>query len=306
MVLVLAVVIAVTIEPLVRQLERRGIPRWVTAFVSVLTIAMTVAGAVYMMWTSVAEQAELILQNLRNFREQVRQAVPVLDRLLPTAEQRGDAVAQHAIVLARSTMRAIAMFVVALVLTVYLLIEWKPTVEWLIAFVPPKHREKVRRTLSEARVTVYQYVIGNLITSLITAVVTFAVLTALRVPAALLLAVIAGLFDLLPVIGFMLSLALSALLASTVSMTTLMTVVGFYILFNAVETYFINPRVYGHQLHLSKLAVLIAVAVGGQLGGVIGALLALPMFAIYPTIERIWLKDALAADTVELHERVSA
>ena len=305
MVMVLAMMLAVTIEPVVRTFEERGVPRWLTAFVTVVLLAAAAAGAVYMMWTSVSDQADVILQNLRRFREQVRQAVPAIDRLLPTAGQGGDAVAQHAITLGRSAMRAVAMFVVALVLTVYLLIEWKPTLEWLIAFVAPKHREKVRRTLSEARVTVYQYVIGNLITSVITVVVTFAVLAALKVPAALLLAIIAGLFDLVPVIGFMVSLALSALLAATVSMTTLIGVVGFYILFNAVESYFINPRVYGHQLNLSKLAVLIAVAVGGQLGGVMGALLALPICAIYPTVERIWLKDALSSDTVERHQRLS-
>jgi len=66
------------------------------------------------------------------------------------------------------------------------------------------------------------------------------------------------------------------------------------------------PRVYGHELALSNLAVLIAVAVGGQLGGVMGALLALPIAAIYPTVERIWLRQRLSDDTVEVHQRLSA
>jgi predicted PurR-regulated permease PerM len=66
------------------------------------------------------------------------------------------------------------------------------------------------------------------------------------------------------------------------------------------------PKVYGRELELSKLAVLIAVAVGGQLGGVMGALLALPIAAIYPIIERIWLREQLEADTVEIHKRLSA
>ncbi len=78
-------------------------------------------------------------------------------------------------------------------------------------------------------------------------------------------------------------------------------------MFNAVENYFIAPKIYGRELELSKLAVLIAVAVGGQLGGVMGALLALPIAAIYPTIERIWLRgSALSADTVDIHKRLSA
>jgi predicted PurR-regulated permease PerM len=198
------------------------------------------------------------------------------------------------------------MFVVALVLTVYLLIEWKSTLEWTIAFVPPEHRQKVRRTLSEARETVSGYVIGNATTSLITAVATFIALIALKVPAALMLAIIAGLLDFIPIVGFLLSLGVTALLAATVSMTALLGVVAFYLAFNAIENYVIMPAIYGRELALSNLAVLIAVAVGGQLGGVMGALLALPIAAIYPTVERIWLRQRLSDDTVEVHQRLSA
>jgi predicted PurR-regulated permease PerM len=44
-----------------------------------------------------------------------------------------------------------------------------------------------------------------------------------------------------------------------------------------------TPRVYGNRLRLSKLAVLLAFAVGAQLAGVVGALLELPLAALYPT-----------------------
>ena len=99
---------------------------------------------------------------------------------------------------------------------------------------------------------------------------------------------------------------LAALLAATVSPATVLAVVVFYLVFNALESYVIIPKVYGHELELSNVAVLIAVAVGGTLGGVMGALLALPIAAIYPTIERIWLRQRLSGDTVEVHQRLSA
>ena len=59
-------------------------------------------------------------------------------------------------------------------------------------------------------------------------------------------------------------------------------------------------------MELSNLAVLVAVIVGAELGGVMGGLLALPLAAIYPTIERIWLRTRLGDDTVEIHKRLSA
>jgi predicted PurR-regulated permease PerM len=48
--------------------------------------------------------------------------------------------------------------------------------------------------------------------------------------------------------------------------------------------------------------VLLAFAVGAQLAGVVGALLALPLAAIYPTIEKLWLRRAFGDDVVDAHE----
>jgi predicted PurR-regulated permease PerM len=103
-----------------------------------------------------------------------------------------------------------------------------------------------------------------------------------------------------------LSLGITALVAATVSTTALLGVVVFYVVFNALENYFIAPKIYGRELQVSKLAVLLAVAVGGQLGGVMGALLALPVAATYPIVERLWLRNQLGDDTVDIHKRLSA
>ena len=304
MVMVVAIIIAIALHPVVCYLERYRVPRWLGAFGSVMLLAALAAAMIGASSVSITEQSRFIADNLIAFSQRIRASFPAIERLLPTAEQGG--LGQYALSFGRSAANAVGMFVVALVLTVYLLIDWKPTVEWLLAFVPQEQRPKVRRTLAEARATVFSYVVGNALTSLITAVATFVALVALNVPAALVLAIIAGLFDFIPVVGFMLSLGITALLAATVSMTAMWGVVAFYVVFNAVENYFIAPKIYGHELQLSKLAVLIAVVVGGQLGGVMGALLALPIAAIYPTIEHIWLREQLNGDTVEIHKRLSA
>ena len=83
-----------------------------------------------------------------------------------------------------------------------------------------------------------------------------------------------------------------------------MLVIGLYIAYHFIENYFIAPKVYGNQLRLSNLAVLMSFAVGAELGGVIGALLALPIAAAYPAVERIWLRERLEEDTVEKHTRL--
>lgn len=304
MVFVVAIVVAVALHPPVSYLERHGVPRWLGAFGSVLMIAALTAGILAATWMSMTEQFDFIVANVRAFYREIRSSFPGVERILPTADQGG--IGQYALSLGRSAATAVGMLVVALVLTIYMLIEWKPTLEWLLAFVPEDQRPKARRTLEAARETVFRYVVGNALTSLITTIATFVALVALKVPAALVLAIIAGLFDFIPIVGFLLSLGITAVLAATVSTGALLGVVAFYLGFNAIENYFIIPKVYGRELEMSNLAVLIAVAVGGQLGGVMGALLALPIAATYPIVERIWLRDSLGSDTVDIHKRLSA
>jgi predicted PurR-regulated permease PerM len=90
----------------------------------------------------------------------------------------------------------------------------------------------------------------------------------------------------------------------TVSGTTALLVTGFYLLYNAVEAYLLTPWAYGSRLKMSDIAVILGFAAGAQLGGVVGALIALPIAALYPTIERIWLRDELPDDTVREHRAI--
>ena len=94
------------------------------------------------------------------------------------------------------------------------------------------------------------------------------------------------------------------LLALTVSTWTAGATVMDNAAYNAVETYYISPKVYGHALRLSSLAVILAFAVGAELGGVIGALVALPIAAMYPTIENLWLAERLAPEVAADHRRI--
>jgi predicted PurR-regulated permease PerM len=307
MVIIVSIIIAVALDPAVRWLERRRLSRSTASFGVVLLVTAVIVAMFAASWVTLRAQSRLILQRLTESADQLRASFPMIEYLLPSGSEGGtDGVAQYAIGFARSTTTAVGMIVLALVLTVYLLIEWKRTLEWLMAFVPEQHRTKTRRTLADARDIVGRYMVGTVIASVITAIVTYIVLAWLNVPAALMLALISGALNFIPIIGFIMSSVLAAVLAATVSTNVLLLVIGFYLIFNAVESYLIAPKVFGYEMELSNLAVLVAVIIGAELAGVMGALLALPIAAIYPTIERIWLRDRLNSDTVEIHKRLSA
>ena len=81
-----------------------------------------------------------------------------------------------------------------------------------------------------------------------------------------------------------------------------MLILVLYGAYHLFENFVVVPRVYGKKLKLSKLAVLLAVAAGGLVAGVVGAIAALPVVAAYPVVERLWLAPRLPPDTVKAHE----
>ena len=94
------------------------------------------------------------------------------------------------------------------------------------------------------------------------------------------------------------------MLGLAVSTWTGVAVALFHATYNIVENYYITPKVYGRQLRLSDLAVILALAVGAEIGGVVGALVFLPLAALYPAVERIWLRDRVPPETVQDHRRI--
>jgi predicted PurR-regulated permease PerM len=148
------------------------------------------------------------------------------------------------------------------------------------------------------------YIVANFVTSVLAGLYTFAWLAALGVPAALVLAVLAFVCDFIPILGFFIACAPAMVMAATKSVTLALAMIPIYGGYHLVENYFIGPKIYGGRLRLSNVAVLVAFAIGAELGGVVGALLAMPIAATYPTIERLWLRDQLGDDVVAEHEAV--
>ena len=211
MVIVIAIIIAVALDPAVRWLERRRIPRGAGAFIVVLLLTTVGVAMIAASWVTIREQSQLIVQQVTERANQIRTSIPLVEKVMPAAGEGGaDGLGRYALGLARSASSAVGMIVLSLVLTIYLLIEWKRTLDWLIAFVPERYRPKTRRTLEEARDIVYRYAVGNVIASIITGVITFGVLTALTVPAALVLALVSGVLNFIPIIGFIISSVLGA------------------------------------------------------------------------------------------------
>lgn len=309
MLVVVALVLAIGLEPIVYWIERRGVPRWVASSGTVLVLALLVGGFFWITGSQLAGQARELGARVTQVEETLLTRAPhwvvrAVRRNQASALPDASTMANSLLVVARYVLSGALVGVLALILTIYLLIEGRQTYAWLLAYVPPAYRERADVTASEARRKIHGYVAGNVATSVFATIFVFVTLTILKVPAALLLAVLAGVFDFVPVLGFICSAAPAILLAMMRSGTVAIIVACLYASYHLIENYYIGPRVYGDRLRLSNLAVIIAFAVGAEIGGVVGALLALPFAALYPVVERVWLSEYLSRDAVETHTRL--
>ena len=122
------------------------------------------------------------------------------------------------------------------------------------------------------------YLYGNVLTSVIAGAATSAWCCIFHIPYALLLGVFVAILDLFPY-GSSIAGTIVALVALTVSIPIAIATVAFYVVFRLAEDYLLTPKIIGRAVKVSGGATVVAVVIGAELMGVIGALAAIPIAA---------------------------
>ncbi len=307
-----AVQIAVILHPLHTWLSSRLRPAVSLALLGVLLFVMVV-GIVAVVVPQTASELSGLMKELPRISKSVESRAPALTPYLNaiSAELGGPAhparIRQwltRGLAVGGYLLGGLASLLLVLVLALYFTSEGREALAWIFSFAPEPQREKLARTAAEVRPVVFAYMKGQLITSTASFAVAFTTLSLLHVPAALPLAILAFVGDFVPVIGFLVSTVPAVLLALLKGPTAALIVLAAYVAYQAFESWILIPRIYGRAMKLSTLAVLLSIAVGGTLGGPLGAVLVLPIVAAYPVIEKIWLRKTLAPGTIEKHEAI--
>ena len=312
-VLVLAILIAVALYPTVRWADRKGWPQWAGQLLAVATLFLVVVGCFVVIGPIVFHQLAALGDNLPRLRDQIIAQLPasgpvhqaLQNSMSPGTVADSRLMLQKALVLIEATVGGLVYVIVVMALAVYLLVDGPRALRWLILYFPVAVREKVSEALAQVSRLISSYVAGQFLISSFCAVYVFLVLSILGVPMALLLGIVAGICDILPIIGFFIAVFLAMAMGFAISPSTAVLIFVLYGAYHLFENFFIVPRVYGRKLKLSKLAVPLAVAAGGLLAGVVGAIAVLPIVAAYPVVERLWLAPKLGPDTVKAHEERS-
>ncbi|MGB0122870.1 MAG: AI-2E family transporter [Silvibacterium sp.] len=176
----------------------------------------------------------------------------------------------------RDWARTLFDIITGIVLTVYFMAEGETTYFWLLSFLPVDKRQRLDTTMARAEVRMGKWLLGQGTLMLILGVSSTIVFLALHVRYAYALGVLMGLFNIVPVAGALISVALVVLVAAIDSWGRVVGVLIFYAIYAQVETSYLTPRIMRTRVDLAGLSVIIALLLGSAVAGVVGAMVAVP------------------------------
>jgi len=304
----IAAFLAVGFNPIVEVLIRRGVRRgWAVLAVAILVLG-AVALVVYVILGVLRDQliafvddAPHLLADLKKHKSiaQLDQHFHVISALQDklkspqVAEQTFDGIFNAGL----SVFRAVVDVVVVFVLTLYFLSALPQLKRALYSLAPRSRRERVDQLGDEILRRVGRYVIGAFLVALLAGTVSFLFLVSVGLSAyALPLATLVALLDLVPLVGSITGAGIVTIVGFANSLPIGIACLVFYVIYETLEGYVIYPRVMRSSVDVPEYVTIIAVLLGGAIGGVVGALLALPLAAaILLLVREVWVRRQDAA-----------
>ena len=168
----------------------------------------------------------------------------------------------------------------AIILTAYFITEGERTFLWAVSLFPVHQQRRLASALLRAQKRMRNWLTGQTIMMLSMGLCSLAVYYAIGLRYFYLLALFAGMADIVPIAGPVAALVLAGTVAALDSPEKVLFVVIFHAVYAQFEAGFLSPRIMRSTLKLSPLAVVIALCLGGSMAGVLGALVSIPTAAL--------------------------
>jgi predicted PurR-regulated permease PerM len=272
------------LEPIVERIERSGLPRGVAVLTVMLVIASGVALLAILVVPALFTQITDLLSNLPDTADRLRallqrhglgnQFNDQLDQIKVPSN-----LARHVLGASTAALNFLVTALTVVIITTYLILDAHRIDHVIYERLPRTYHHHARYMLARMQEVVGGYIRGQVLTSAIIMGFALVLLLVLRVPNPMPLALLAGVGDVIPVIGVVVIVAPLTAAALTVSVQAGVIIAVAMIVYVWVENNILVPRIYSETLSLPPLVIFLALIVGGKLLGLAGALLSLPLTA---------------------------
>lgn len=300
-----ALVLAAAIDPWITRLEHFGMPRgWAMAIIFVSAAAL-LALIVILFVPLVVDQLGQFTQAFPKLYQKVftlyqnNQDSVALETIQKGLENLNSALTD----VTRGIFSSVFGFfgglfsvIGVLVLTFYLTLEEKGMKRIAVDLTPAKYRPYLIQLFNRIEDRLGDWLRGQLILGLIIGLLTLVGLLLLKVKFAVVLALIAGVTELIPIIGPFIGAIPAVIVAFSQDPVLSLFVMGLYLVIQQLENNLIVPRVMSKATGLNPVIVLISILVGGKIAGITGVILAVPTIIIVTTFLEDFLEEKKADD----------
>ena len=299
----IALFLAMALNPAVEVLARRGMKRGPAVGLVFVGAILVIVGIAALFVPTLVKEVNDLADAVPGYIDDLtrgRGKLGFLERDYQIVERAREAIKKSgvggvlglsntALSLTKSILNAVIAVVTIAFLTLFMLLEGPVWVERIYSLISEESQPRWRKVGGDIYRTVGGYVTGNLAISLIAGVVSTAVLLGLGVPYAVALGLVVAILDLIPLAGATIAAIIVSAVGFLHSTTAGIVLVIFFVLYQQLENHVLQPLVYGRTVQLSPLIVLIAVLMGAELAGVIGALGAIPVAGAIQVVIVDWL-----------------
>ncbi len=320
---VIALFLAVALNPAVSWLQRHRVKRGLAILLVYLALLAVIGGMVALVLPPLVEQVDGLVefstnlvqqeggpeQGLRSLAERfgLGRYYDTLRAQLADLPGRLGTAARPLVGFLTGLVGGVYASISILLLTFFLLLDGERFVNAFLQLFNPAQRPRLRRLLGQSAGAVSGYITGNLTISLIAGVAAYIAMKALSLvasggmPYALVLALVVAVFDLIPLVGATLGAAVVTIVGFFVNPLFGIILLVYFLIYQQIENNVLQPIVYGRSVRLHPLAVFLAVLAGGQLLGILGALLAIPVAEIIRILGAEWLATRARETGGEIH-----
>ncbi len=302
-VLLVAIIIASAIQPAVKRLYKLRIPQ----SLSILLVYGALGGLLFLLGvlilppaatqlgdylnndaglaTRITTAEDWLQQNIKTLTG-TQLALPPHDQVDKSVKDVVKQITESIPSAAGNLAGLLGDFVLVVVIGVYWLTAHDQAVEFVLPLFPLGRRSVIAQVITEIEDALSNYVRGVIFVAFFVGIANFAILTLLRVPNAVTLGFIVGVTTILPLIGGYIGAGTAVLLALLVSPINAVFALGTFILVQQVETHYLTPRVMSQSVGLNPIMIIIFLFIGFTVGGVIGALIAVPIAGMFSIVLR--------------------
>ncbi|MCD2442416.1 AI-2E family transporter [Agromyces sp. SYSU K20354] len=298
-----ALFLALGLDPAISWLERRGLPRWAAIVIVMTGVGLLVAALVLAVVPIIVEQVSQLVEEIPRIVERVssQEWIDTLKQQFPqiqvdvvieqvttgltdfvTNPDKLSELAGGVLLVAFAIGSGIFAVIVVFILMLYFTASLNAMKRATYQLVPASKRERFADLTEQITQSVGRFVLGQASLAAVNGVLSFIFLSIINAPFPAVLAFLAFLFSLVPLVGTLTGsviIVLVCLIPGLGSPLTALVAAIYYIIYMQVEAYVLSPRIMNRAVKIPSALVVIAALAGGALGGILGALVAIPVAA---------------------------